>query len=884
MFEQIEEVNYLLYITSLVEGRLTGIWKYAARILVSSIVRKELIDEIGFQVVVQKGVEEGFLLLDNNDFLLTPNGKTHLNYVMPNLKFADEIKYQILRIRDTIEDERRILYINSLKNELTDTLEYSQKRRVSAISDHILVNGFIGEAEENLWRFSITNNEYATKHDFSAKRILIQKFVDKFIEKGYTCIAKLGYDKATFLINTAPDTEIVDFIHSNDFNLLEEMKETKISDLESPEFEYLISQILHNHFASRKLVKIGQQPKFLDFSQGQIKKVIVGQLSIPLAIFHGFNIKINKVKGGKFLLWIDPTYMQFYTMDKWIEATGVESTEEVTEKAQVVGVLPQKRPGKLVEIDLDTEIPSWVREHWKDKYNFELKAKKGMAKIQFEQDKAYSYPLETLCFDKKWIERNIGFMIQEAPTISPQERYEKTREWFEKCFASPVETPFCRVRFKGEMASLDEIGEIFRSAYGLLPPILVFSQKDIKQQSTDTRAIFKYGGYAGNKHIYIFRILCPSSISESDCEEFLDALKRTYDSIFGTLDYASKDIRMPYGETLLREPYLKIEEIIRRKLEPISPPKHNSFTPVAVVVDPNHQHIIYYITKSIINDTWRIPDQHIRLRNFERILRRDLPLLRGFALNLYVKSLRSNEPAWILRYPSDSVAKSVYCGIGFSMQVKDSNLRKSIGVLAICDAQGKFIHQKHLSLSKVTNYLSEEMLQKLFNFIHEKTSQISFQRLVIYKKGHLKQNEKEIVQNFIRQVRETEYWKTKQIDIVSVEEDIYRLFGVRNDTIVNVDPGSVAVFNNEEALICVSGHPELGLRHGTAKLMHMKSELSDSGKTIGELVREYYDRTFLNWIAPVTLSKYPPELNISQNIAEITKEVDISQDFTYLMV
>jgi hypothetical protein len=218
------------------------------------------------------------------------------------------------------------------------------------------------------------------------------------------------------------------------------------------------------------------------------------------------------------------------------------------------------------------------------------------------------------------------------------------------------------------------------------------------------------------------------------------------------------------------------------------------------------------------------------------------------------------------------------------MQVKDSNLRKSIGVLAICDAQGKFIHQKHLSLSKVTNYLSEEMLQKLFNFIHEKTSQISFQRLVIYKKGHLKQNEKKIVQKFIRQVRETEYWKTKQIDIVSVEEDIYRLFGVRNDTIVNVDPGSVAVFDDKEALICVSGHPELGLRHGTAKLMHMRSELSDSGKTIDELVREYYDRTFLNWVAPVTLGKYPPELNISQNIADITKEVDITQDFTYLVV
>jgi hypothetical protein len=475
-------------------------------------------------------------------------------------------------------------------------------------------------------------------------------------------------------------------------------------------------------------------------------------------------------------------------------------------------------------------------------------------------------------------------MMQEAPVISPQERYVKTQSWLDRCLADLTETPFGRVSLNKEMATLTETKEIFRSSYNLLPPILVFSQKDITQQSTDTRAIFKYGGYAGDKHISIFRILCPSLITEGDCDEFLSAVKRTYDSIFGRLEYASENVRIPYSETLLRELPMKIAETTKRKLELVSPSKDDSMTSIAVVVVPNHQNIIYYITKSVINDNWRIPDQHIKLRNFERILRRDLPLLRGFALHLYIKSLRSNEPPWILRYPSDNAADSVYCGIGFSMQMKDSNLRKSIGVLAICDAQGKFIYQKHLSLSKVSNYLSQEMLQKLFDFIHEKTAQIGFKRLVIYKKGHLKKNEKEIVQSFTGQLKETEYWKDKQVEIVSVEEDIYRLFEARNDDILNVESGSVAEFGDTEALVCVSGHPQLGLKHGTAKLMHIKSELSTSQNTIADLVREYYDRTFLNWIAPVTLSKYPPELNISQNIADIAKEVDITKDFTYLMV
>jgi len=50
MSDENEDLNYLLYITSLIDGKLRGIWKYAARILLSSIIRKELINELGFEV------------------------------------------------------------------------------------------------------------------------------------------------------------------------------------------------------------------------------------------------------------------------------------------------------------------------------------------------------------------------------------------------------------------------------------------------------------------------------------------------------------------------------------------------------------------------------------------------------------------------------------------------------------------------------------------------------------------------------------------------------------------------------------------------------------------------------------------------------------------
>jgi len=131
--------------------------------------------------------------------------------------------------------------------------------------------------------------------------------------------------------------------------------------------------------------------------------VTIGQLNFPLTIFYGFNIKVNKINNSKFILWIDPTYVQFLTMDKWIESLGVETPEEILHLIGDICVLPTKRKGKISKIDLKERIPDEIRNYWKNKYNLDLTTKTGMAEISFKQGKPFSYPLETLCFEKKWI-------------------------------------------------------------------------------------------------------------------------------------------------------------------------------------------------------------------------------------------------------------------------------------------------------------------------------------------------------------------------------------------------------------------------------------------------------------------------------------------------
>lgn len=885
---EMKELDYLLYIIENIGELKPKFWRRAARILLSSIIRKEIIDDKSFEVIIKRGKEEGFIISDKSgQITLTPNGKVYLKHILGKLVFKDEIYYQIQRIKD-LDKIQREEYIKSLMAELKNTLEYNQSKRQLNITSTILVNGYLGKIDGTFWKIKLTSKEYIKKESFSAKGTLIRPLLDSLKEIGYVVISKLGYKDFTIFLDRTPENEVKAVIKKYNFKVSYNPKKFQISDMKKDEFEFFLAQVLSNYLIENKLTKIGQRLKFIDFSKKYPKKVSIGNVSTYLTTFHGFNIQISRIGDKKFLLWMDPTYMEFLTLDKLIEIMDIQTEKDLLEKLTEIQVLPTRKKGKLVSANLQQKIPQKIRDYWMNKYGLKLESKMGMAKVQFESGDIYDYPLETLSVSKEWINQNIGFISKETPTLTPYNRYRKIIYFFNRFFSSVISTPFGNVTLKKDIASLEEIGEIFLHKYRLLPPIMVFSKRDLTKRSTDSRAIFKFGGYSERKGIYIFKIICPSSISRQECEEFLNALKRIYDNTFGNLEYSDLDeIRLAYSDDLWSRPREKIYETMKTKLQTISPPIINHKKVVTVVIVPSKKHIFYYIAKSLINDLWQIPDQHIRKKNFSKVLKWDLPIIRGLSLHLYVKCLKSNEPAWILRCPSDGRGETVYCGIGFSMQPRRKNVRKSIGVLAICDAQGKYVFQKILSLSKMTYYLSEELLERITDFVQEiiEKSLINFRRLVIYKKGHLTEKERENVFNFIKKLKTTKFWENKIIDVITVKEDIFRLFKQVNGKLVNVDPGTTLIFkNNNHALICTSGHPELGVSQGTAKILHIRVELAESKRSIQDLIREYYDRTFLNWTAPVTLSKFPPELNVSQKIADLSREIQIKKEFTYLVM
>jgi len=873
---QITEVEYLLHIADTLEkcgiGPISGIWKRAARLLISSIVSKELIDEVSFDVIIKRAAEEGFVNVTSSKIELTPIGRRHLEAIKSRLKFSEEVEFQIYRLKDLPDDSSRSSYINELEEETKSVLEYVQKRKIP-ITDDVVLNAFLGEISGEVWYTEVTSKEYVTKTDFSGKGTLLNDLKKLCESKNIKLYYYLSYDKAVLIFDNHPN-EVLKVLEEKNFEILKQPEKKDLTKIEN--CVYFLSQIVSDYLQSKGLVKIGNTFKFIDFSDTKEIDVIINNIPTKIKIFYGFNLAIELVGDNTVLLWIDPTYVEFFTMDKWVEFEGASSEKEILEKVSEVLVLPRRIQGQLVGVNLNDDISDLV-EYWKRKYNLTLTLNRGVVKVKFKwRTEPLAYPLETVTFSKDWIEKNVGYIEKKDPTLPPDRRFRRVNEYFRKYF-SFIKTNFCEIKFDEQILGLEKLSKIFiRESYKLLPPVLSFSKRDIQKQARDPRGIFKYGGYAGAKNIYITKIICPQYISSEDIEEFLISLKRIYDNIFGTLEYEPVDrIRVPYSQKILNANRMEMRDILMSKVASLSPTEKGGYVPLVLVVTPNRKNIMHYYLRQLINDYWKIPDQHLKESTFSRIKQGELPIIRAFALQLYIKSLKDNEAPWILRWPSDKAGKTIYCGIGYSMRTEEKNKpKKGIGIV-ICDAQGKCIFQKSLSLPQMSYYLSRELLDKTFNFIKEKIREIDFNRVVLYKKGHLTEQEKLAAEEFVNEIRKTSYWRDKEIDIVTIEESLLRLFKVRDGKIHNTDPGTVLILSDSESLVCTSGHPERGIKQGTAKLLELRVEVSTSGRQIGELTNEYYDRVFLNWMAPVNPSKYPLEVKVSSNIAEFIKEVEI---------
>ncbi|MFX0073135.1 MAG: hypothetical protein ACFFAO_18810, partial [Candidatus Hermodarchaeota archaeon] len=146
--------------------------------------------------------------------------------------------------------------------------------------------------------------------------------------------------------------------------------------------------------------------------------------------------------------------------------------------------------------------------------------------------------------------------------------------------------------------------------------------------------------------------------------------------------------------------------------------------------------------------------------------------------------------------------------------------------------------------------------------------------------------ENNIINNYLKELSETKFWKSIKVDVISLEEKNIRIFRVQDKKIENVDRGIIMIINDKESIVCTSGTFNLSMPNRSKKLIKINAEIINSDKNINDITKEYYDRTFLNWNAPMNPSKYPPELMLSNKLARLLKEIELKSEskITYLVV
>ncbi len=872
LVRNIKKLDYLLATISLCNDILGGIWKKSSRIVISYLARKDVMSERDFDVIIANAQESEYIDIKNEQLFLLNKGKQHFNRVKQYLIFYDDLKAIFNRLKSYNEKQCRE-YLKKLENMIKSIFSYNLTRKGKP-NWPILTNFYKGCYKKTYFQYQLTNNQYINKNDFQSRYNLIKPIQNYLFRKNVKSLNKLGENKIVLITNKKLNYENLERIKDFKFNLKEEF-DMEIHGLELE--KHFISQSINQHLKKKKLVKL--KNRFIDFSEHKKVNVEAGKFKFDMELYFGFKYEILNINDSEFIICIDPTYIQFINLRTLMQIKNIKDYKEFLNyysNNKAITTLPFKRPGTLKDIKVD--IKTDQIQYWKEKYNYDIKNIQGVANVTFEgNEDEYQYPLETVAFNKERIESELGFLRYNSEILTPKMRKNKIDEYFNN-YLNSSDSIYYEFNFNERSFYLNELKDyVIEDYHFLLPPYLIFTQNNPAESiDYNPNRIFKFGGYSGKIKTIISKFIYPNNLNNLDFQSFFRNLEREFNRIFGKLEYDINKMcyQLDFGDK--NRNFLALRDEINQNLRFFSPNKDS----MVIVLNPDEKLKAHYLIKEAIINHWKIPDQHLQLSLFQDISDNNSAKIKGFALQLYIKSLKKQGTPWILAYPSDNEGKTVYCGIGFSMEEQ----RKEIGFLAMGDSVGKNVIQETFNLSNYTNYFTKELLDKIFSYLRPIIKQNNTNRIVLYKRGNITSIEKTIIITYLKELLEIKFWSLFNIDVISVEENITRLFREQDNKILNIDRGVMMIINHKKSIICTSGTFEISMPERSKKLVKINAEIINSDKTIYDITKEYYDRTFLNWNAPINPSKYPPELMLSNNLAKLAKEIDIKSEITYLVV
>lgn len=594
-----------------------------------------------------------------------------------------------------------------------------------------------------------------------------------------------------------------------------------------------------------------------------------------------FELDIQELTDDKVFVWLNSYISPSKRLVDFIKENFNQSAPE-----ELLGVLSDLRlksipSGSEIQVksiflgkDITKEkipgVGSTYAQFWKDTYGIELGEKIQPIIVVQGRGTDYHYPAEMIFIDKYSFEKHQRRSLErKTKTELPKQRAHKSESIVEslKQYRNTSWDKSVQIRFVQCNPTLEYLHNhgALEGALRVHQPTLEFRSGAV---SLDPSNIFKgeFGAKCGRKTIAISHFFVPSEVKNDQIDIFIKGLQKTFSSVgFGNIHKSSEMMIVKFNEKDKADLENKIRELDK---------VNGTSNHLGILVIPPGRPELYFTAKRLFPSRVKAPIQVVQISSF---LEAQDDRFRGFrllSLKILIKSLKLGEAVWTLSDNAGLLPKrTLYVGVGYSASPREGKVSKCAAVLH--DARGNKVSWKVFATVQ-TRTVTKQWFDTLLHHIRDIVESEKPERLIFYRTGSMFPVELEAINSSLAGC---EWIKSIQTCFVSVlDGDNHRFFLAGNYK--NLPAGYSVVINVAEGLISSSNYDDRDLKQGTVVPVRLKLEIGN--ESIINILKEYHDLTYLNWLAPYTTSKHPLLLTIADRFAELTRENIPSENMFYL--
>lgn len=513
---------------------------------------------------------------------------------------------------------------------------------------------------------------------------------------------------------------------------------------------------------------------------------------------------------------------------------------------------------------------STYAQFWKDSYGIELGEKIQPIVVVQGRGTDYHYPAEMLFIDRYSYEKYQRRSLErKTRTELPRQRANKSETIVEslKQYHNPSWNKSIQMHFVQCNPTLDYLHNhgALEGAFRIHQPTLQFRSGAV---SLDPSNIFKgqFGAKCGQKTIAISHFFVPAEVTNDQIEIFIKGLQKTFSSVgFGKIIKSSGMLIVKFSG--------KDKADLENKIRELDKINGTSNHLGILVIPPDHSEL-YFTAKRLFPSRVKAPIQAVQVSSFMEAQDDKFRGFRLLSLKILIKSLKLGEAIWTLSDNAGLLPKrTLYVGIGFSASPRDGKVSKCATVLH--DSRGNKVSWKVFATVQ-TRTVTKQWFDTLLHHIRDIVESEKPERLIFYRTGTMFPVELDAINSSLVGCA---WIKPIQTCFVSIlDGDNHRFFLSGNYK--NLPAGFSVVINAAEGLISSSNYDDRDLRQGTVVPVRLKIEIGND--SIVDILKEYHDLTYLNWLAPYTTSKHPLLLAIAEKFAKLTRENISAENMFYL--